>query len=193
MYVKTNIMKNIIYGLKDPRNDVFQYIGKSTVGNKRALGHLIKSHSEKVNEWVKSLNDNWLYPIVEIIEEVENLDDLPEREKYYINYYYEINPNLLNIQSIYKNINDTRTEEDEEKFNDLNRLMFELPNILRTERICRKLSQEEMAEKMGVNRGTVSLCERDGNVNLKTIKKYLLILKGIDLITKQKSERVRKT
>lgn len=193
MYVKTNIMKNIIYGLKDPRNDVFQYIGKSTVGNKRALGHLIKSHSEKVNEWVKSLNDNWLYPIVEIIEEVENLDDLPEKEKYYINYYYEINPNLLNIQSIYKNINDTRTEEDEEKFNDLNRLMFELPNILRTERICRKLSQEEMAEKMGVNRGTVSLCERDGNVNLKTIKKYLLILKGIDLITKQKSERVRKT
>lgn len=185
-------MKNIIYGLKDPRNDVFQYIGKSTVGNERALEHLTKSHSEKVNEWVKSLNDNWLYPIVEIIEEVENLDDLPEREKHYINYYYEINPNLLNIQSIDKNINDTRTEEDEEKFNDLNRLMFELPKLLKTERICRKLSQEEMAKKMGVTRSTVSLCERGGDVNLKTIKKYLLTLKGIDLITKQKSERVRK-
>ena len=60
-------MKNIIYGLRDPRNDVYQYIGKSTVGSKRALQHLIKSHSEKVNEWVANLNENWLYPLVDII------------------------------------------------------------------------------------------------------------------------------
>jgi hypothetical protein len=43
-------MKNIIYGLKDPRNDVYCYIGKSTVGEKRALSHLTKSHSKKVQE-----------------------------------------------------------------------------------------------------------------------------------------------
>ena len=101
---------------------------------------------------------------MEIIEEVENLDDLPEREKYYINYYYDINPNLLNIQSIDKNINDTRTEEDEEKFNNLNRLMFELPKLLRTERICRKITQEEMAEKMGMRHFVIKL-KKDSIIN----------------------------
>ena len=77
---------NIIYGLKDPRNDVYQYIGKSTVGNKRALQHLKKSHSSKVNEWVALLESKWLYPIVDILEEVEDVDELNEREKHWINY-----------------------------------------------------------------------------------------------------------
>jgi len=185
-------MKNIIYGLKDPRNDVYQYIGKSTVGNIRALSHLTESHSERVKEWINSLNDSWLYPIVEVIEEVEDINELPEREKHYIDYYYNINPNLLNIHLIDKNINNTRTEEDEKDFNDLNSLLFKLPKILKNERVYRKLTQQEMAEKIGVNRGTVSMCENGGNVSIDTIKKYLLTLKGIDLLTKQQSQRVRK-
>lgn len=47
--------KNIIYGLRDPRNDVYQYIGKSTIGESRPLQHLTKSHSSNVNNWVKEL------------------------------------------------------------------------------------------------------------------------------------------
>ena len=56
MYEISFNMENIIYGLRDPRNDVYQYIGKSTVGSKRALEHLTLSHSDKVNEWVKNAN-----------------------------------------------------------------------------------------------------------------------------------------
>ena len=48
-------IENIIYGLRDPRNDVYQYIGKSTVGKNRPLQHLCKSHSDFVNKWVEEL------------------------------------------------------------------------------------------------------------------------------------------
>ena len=139
MYEISFNMENIIYGLRDPRNDVYQYIGKSTVGSKRALEHLTLSHSDKVNEWVKILSENWLYPSVDLIEEVENIDDLPEREKYWINYYHNINPNLFNIHSIESSLNKTRSDEDEEDFNTMVRLFSMTHTILRNERIYRNI------------------------------------------------------
>lgn len=185
-------MINIIYGLRDPRNDVYQYIGKSTVGNKRALQHLTKSHSDKVNKWVSLLEEDWLYPLVDIIEEVENLDDLSEREKYWIDYYYNINPDLLNIQSKPKEINNFLSEEDEEEFNYLLRIISKLPIMLKKQRIIRKLSQKKMAELIGVNRWSISQLENGNNVNFKTIYNYILALKGNDIKTKLISERVSK-
>jgi DNA-binding XRE family transcriptional regulator len=137
------------------------------------------------------LNDNWLYPIVEVIEEVDDINNLIEREKYYIDYYYNLNSELLNIQNVNNNINNLRSEDDEKDFNNLCNLIFTIPKILKNERICRKLTQYEMAEKIGVSRSTIILCENGGNVNIDTIKKYLLTLKGIDILTKQLSERVR--
>ena len=112
-------MKNIIYGLRDPRNDVYQYIGKSTVGEQRPLQHLTQSHSAQVNEWVKMLADNWLYPKIDIIEEVENLNDLAIREKYWIAYYHDINPNLLNVQSLPNELVETRSDQDGRDFEEL--------------------------------------------------------------------------
>jgi hypothetical protein len=85
------IIKNIVYGLRDPRNDVYYYIGKSSVGMS-PMTHLVESHSEKVNAWVTELKEKGYFPLIDIIEEVEDLDDLSEREKYWIAYYYEINP-----------------------------------------------------------------------------------------------------
>ena len=52
-------MKNIIYGLADTRNDLVYYVGKTTTNIKRPLSHLTKSHSEDVNNWIKSVRDNW--------------------------------------------------------------------------------------------------------------------------------------
>jgi len=185
-------MINIIYGLRDPRNDVYQYIGKSTVGNKRALQHLTKSHSDKVNEWVKNLNENWLYPIIDIIEEVENIDDLSDREKYWINYYYNINSNLFNIYLIKPQLQNFRTEEDEEKFNYLYNILHDIPKILKKERHCRKITQDELAKKMGVSRSTISLSENNGNVTLKIIQDYVRELKGIDILSKTYGNSVNK-
>ena len=185
-------MINIIYGLKDPRNDVYQYIGKSSVGSKRALTHLTKSHSEIVNEWISSLNENWLYPIVEIIEEVDDINQLSEREEYWIEYYYSINPMLLNKKLISKNLNNIRSEEEENDFNCLVRLCYNIHTILKNERLYRNITQEEMSKKLGINRSTLSLLESGHNVGFDIIQKYIITLKGIDILTKEKNQRTKK-
>jgi DNA-binding XRE family transcriptional regulator len=182
-------MINIIYGLRDPRNDVYQYIGKSTVGSKRALSHLTHSHSNRVNEWVNKLRENWQYPIVDIIEIVENVEDLSEREKHWINHYYEINPDLLNILLIDAPLQNIRTEEDEIKFNFLCNIIHDIPKILKKERLCRNLTQAALAKEMGITRMTISLFENKRNVKLKTVQDYIRTLKGIDLISKSYNER----
>jgi hypothetical protein len=183
---------NIIYGLRDPRNDVYQYIGKSTVGVERPLKHLMHSHSEKVNEWIKQLSEIWYYPIIDIIEEVEDLNDLPDREKYWINYYYSINPDLINIQLIEYPLQNVQNEEDENKFNFLSVVIQDIPSILRKERLCRKLSQDTIAKEMGAARSTVSLCECGSNVSLRVVQDYVRTLKGIDIISKSYGKRTQR-
>ena len=184
---------NLIYGLRDPRNDVYQYIGKTTVGKKRPLQHLIKSHSSKVNKWVEGLRENWLYPIVDVIEEVDNIDDLIDREKYWINYHYNINPQLLNILSIEKGLQNIRSDEDKKEFNDLYLLITKIPSILRNERLYRNLSQNEMASILGISRSTLSLAENGRNVSFDIIQKYVIELKGIDIISRGRGERSKKS
>ena len=184
-------MKNIVYGLKDPRNDVYCYIGKSTVGEKRALSHLTKSHSKKVQEWVSELEGGFLYPKVEIIEEVEDLNDLAGRELYWIDYYHSINPNLLNIQLVNSNLVDLRDDEDEQKFNLLCHSIVNMHEVLKNERMYRKITQQELSDIMGVSRSTLSLLENGENVTISVIKNYILSLKGFDIKTKVLNKRVR--
>lgn len=184
--------QNLIYGLRDPRNDVYYYIGKTTVGNIRALQHLTKSHNEKVNIWVKELEVLKLVPLVDIIEDNLDLEELSEREKYWINYYKDLNDDLFNIQISKTHINEVISEEDD-NINSFIKVIFFIGEILKKERKARRLTQEEMADKMQISRSTLSLCENNSNVSLDIIKKYLTTLKGIDLITKNvECKRVRK-
>jgi predicted DNA-binding protein (UPF0251 family) len=183
---------NLIYGLRDPRNDVYYYIGKTTVGNIRALQHLTKSHNEKVNIWVKELEVLKLVPLVDIIEDNLDLEELSEREKYWINYYKDLNDDLFNIQISKTHINEVISEEDD-NINSFIKVIFFIGQILKKERKARRLTQEEMADKMQISRSTLNLCENNSNVTLAVIKKYLTTLKGIDLITKNvECKRVRK-
>lgn len=186
-------MINIVYGLRDPRNDVYQYIGKSTVGLRRPLTHLTKSHSDRVNEWVSKLAEDWKYPIVDIIEEVDNIDDLAEREKYWIDYYFGLNPDLLNIQLIDKNKFGLLSEEDEENFNYLSKIIFDIPNLLKKERLCRNISQQEMADKLNISRSTLSLLENGHSVGFSLIQNYIMALRGIDIVRKSLHQRSRRT
>lgn len=179
---------NIIYGLKDPRNDVYQYIGKSTVGDKRALSHLTRSHSPKIKLWIESLAENWLYPIIEIIEEVEHLDDLPDRERYWIDYYYNINTDLFNV-ALVPNLVETRTDDHAKQFDELVRSVPSLHSILRRERLCRKLTQDELSKLMKVSRSTICELEKGTNVSMSVVQKYILTIKGIDIITKVVNKR----
>jgi len=87
---------NLIYGLRDPRNDVYKYIGKTTVGNDRPLSHLVKSHNTFVNDWVDELSKLGSAPYVDIIERDIPLEQLAEKEKYYITYYSDLYGELFN-------------------------------------------------------------------------------------------------
>lgn len=182
------IMKtNLIYGLRDPRNDVYYYIGKTTIGYERPLKHLVKSHNKTVNDWIKQLEQLGLVPHIDVIEKDILLEELAEREKYWIEYFYELNPELFNIQSLSDSINKIRTQDDDDKFNSLVNVILNLGNILKTERISRQLTQDELAQKAGLSRSTVSLCENNSNVTVDAVKKYLVALKGIDIITRNLS------
>lgn len=185
------IMKNIIYGLRDPRNDVYQYIGKSTVGEQRPLQHLTRSHSPYVNEWVKTLEENWLYPKIDIIEEVEDLDSLAIREKYWIGYYHDINPSLLNIQLLNDEIVEIRSDQDGKDFEELFRVISNIGSIVKKERVYRRITQADMAKRMGVSRSTLVLLEQGRNVGMDILIKCVLALKEADIKTKILSQRVR--
>lgn len=87
---------NLIYGLRDPRNDVYRYIGKTTVGNDRPLSHLVKSHNKFVNDWIEELSKQGTAPYVDIIERDIPLEQLAEKEKYYITYFSELYGELFN-------------------------------------------------------------------------------------------------
>jgi DNA-binding XRE family transcriptional regulator len=185
------MMKNIIYGLRDPRNDVYQYIGKSTVGEQRPLQHLTRSHSPYVNEWVKTLEDNWLYLKIDIIEEVEDLDSLAIREKYWIGYYHDINPSLLNIQLLPDEIVETRSDQDGKDFEELFRVISNIGSIVKKERIYRKITQSDMAKRMGTSRSSLVLLEQGRNVGMNILIKSVLALKEAEIKTKMLSQRVR--
>lgn len=180
---------NLIYGLRDPRNDVYYYIGKSTVGEDRPLSHLTKSHNDAVNIWIDELKQLGLVPYVDIIEKDIMLEQLIDREKYWIDYHYSINPDLFNILSLSISVNKMRTDEDDDKFNSLIRIILDLGNILKNERVSRNLTQEELAEKAELSRSTVSLCENGNNVTLDAIKRYIAVLKGIDILDKNLSQK----
>lgn len=173
-------MINIIYGLRDPRNDVYYYIGKSTVGNSRPLSHLRKSHSDKVNAWVEEVRKNGFEPLVDIIEEVEDINALSDREKHWIKHYFEINPILLNEQLKPRNINTNELSIEEKK--DLELVKNVLPRLwvlLRKERKRRKISQENMAEETGISLGTLKNLEQNNiQVGVTHFMKYMRVLES---------------
>ena len=72
------------------------------------------------------------------------------------------------------------------------REIYNVSRILRNERIYRKLSQDEMAKHIGISRSTLSLIENGAAVNFKNVQKYVLTLKGLDILTTRNTERVSK-
>ncbi len=81
-----------------------------------------------------------------------------------------------------------KTKEEEEKFNDFVWSMFNLPKILKAERLYRNLSTEEMAEKIGTEKNIVIACEKGEITDLITIQQYFLTLRGYDIITKSEEQ-----
>jgi len=188
MKEETN-MKNIIYGLADSRNDLIYYVGKSSVGKSRPLTHLLgNSHSKDVNEWIKNMNDNWVPVCVMLLDETEDVNDLPSLEIKWINKCASLNPDLLNKKCLPAIINDPYTEEDDLSFHRLSSSLSFVGRIIRRRRLACGLTQEELAELSGVHRTTVRDAELTDKATLSTLKSIVLALTGESIKLNSKSQ-----
>jgi DNA-binding XRE family transcriptional regulator len=169
---------NLIYGLRDPRNDVYKYIGKTTVGEKRPLMHLKKSHNILVNQWVDELKQINLSPIVDVIENNVSLEQLTNREMYYITYYSDISDELFNggkrsIETISKPSILSET--------DINSLYISFLNTIEIYKLFKSstaFTDSVIASALGVRRKTVYNI-RKGNIkiSMETIFKLIVFIK----------------
>ena len=87
-----------IYSLKDPRDYQIRYIGKTINIDRRWAEHnqTHRNYKSKKNSWIVSLLNNGLQPIMEIVEECNELNWI-EREKHWIDYYKGIGVDLKNM------------------------------------------------------------------------------------------------
>jgi DNA-binding XRE family transcriptional regulator len=173
------VMKNtnLIYGLRDPRNDVYRYIGKTTIGEKRPLSHLIKSHNSLVNEWVLELKKLSIEPFVDIIEKDIPLEELSAREKYYISSYQGTYGQLLNGG---KHLIDTISKPSCLSSDDINLLELALSNtkeIYKMYKTQTSFTDDVMADTLNVGRKTIYYIRR-GSIRtcIETIYKMVLLI-----------------
>ena len=173
-------MKNIVYGLTDSRNDLVYYVGKSSVGKNRPIQHLSNSHSEGVNNWREEVESNWGKVKVILIEEVDDLLLLQEREKFWIGYYSDLNPNLLNKKDFPVFV-DVYSEDDDDLFNDLQKCINSLPDIINRRRLALNATQDNLAKLAGINRYTVGQLESGRSVTTKVLSQIILALKAMEI------------
>jgi hypothetical protein len=83
-----------IYALCDPDTDMVRYIGKTNNVNFRFKRHLNDTTKTYKTNWINVLKSQGKIPNLKIIEEI-NKDNWEESEKKWINYYRNLNGDLL--------------------------------------------------------------------------------------------------
>lgn len=110
-----------IYTLRSPISNEIRYIGKSNQPRKRLYSHIKECNnterkSHKIN-WIKSLLEKGVSPIIEIIDEVPS-DEWEFWEKYWISQFITWGFNLTNISPGGYNNNYKRSDETRKKMSD---------------------------------------------------------------------------
>ena len=97
MATGTGTAKHIIYGLLDPIDNVLHYIGLTSDPKKRLNNHYNGNEGTKEKLiWIRHLKKNGLKPIMEVIEEYETSEELPEAERYWYCFYKFFGAELFN-------------------------------------------------------------------------------------------------
>ena len=172
--------RNLIYGLYCPFTDELHYIGKSSKGLIRPLEHLIKSHSDKINEWIQQLKFLGHKPIVKILE-VCNKTNLNDREKVWIK--KSKNCYLLNVAN---NSTNNILNNQEYEFNDSD--ILTIAKIIREARKNAEYTQDYISKMAGISRKTYWRIE-NGNKHIvyNSLKNVLNIL-GYEIKIQKKDE-----
>jgi DNA-binding XRE family transcriptional regulator len=176
----------LIYGLKCPINKHYRYIGKSSNGLSRPKSHLVLSHNQSVRLWVEELREQGFCPLIDVLEECNEMD-LLEREKHWINYYHnEVYPlmNIIEYKGItIHNLQQEIKAEEEKLLKKLNTIkkevnsLEELHQFIKRVRKIRGLTQQNLSEISEVGERTIKEIELGkGNPRYKTLKKILSVL-----------------
>lgn len=182
------IKTNLIYGLRDSRNDTYFYIGKTTIGIQRPMQHLKKSHNKNVNDMVSIIECSGSSVKIDVIKNNIDLNDLSNREKYWIEYYFQIY-DLLNVQDTpnknneFSGIQDINIDEAK----NLLELIIKSKDIVSNKRKYLKIKQEDLANESGLNRSTITQVEKGENISVKSLIKILEVLS----INEKRNQRVR--
>lgn len=80
-----------IYALRDPNTSYVRYVGKANNPAKRLSAHISKSKILNIHSanWIRSLVENGIRPIMDILEMCED-EKWEDREKFWIAYYRDI-------------------------------------------------------------------------------------------------------
>jgi hypothetical protein len=169
---------NLIYGLRDPRNDVYRYIGKTTVGKRRPLSHLVQSHNALVNEWVAELKRVNLQPFVDIIENDIPLEELAAREKHHIACYQAIYGQLFNGgSSVHECISSPSIFDNTEIENTI-KTLSNLNELYKIIKISTGFGDDMIASMLNVGRKTVFRVKKsEETITMKTVLKLILFSK----------------
>lgn len=160
---------NLIYALYDPRNDMPVYVGKTTIGVNRPIKHLHYSHSSVVREWVSELNKIGCSPIIKIIEKDIELNQLSDREKYWIKEYYDINPELLNQQLMSGIKDDIQYKIDKEELVLVENYLNNIPMLLKSLKYLTNKNQVEIADTLNISYGTIKRIENGKNISVDVL------------------------
>lgn len=172
---KVGMMKNIIYGLQDPRTDDIMYVGKSTQGMDRPKQHLSGSHNSLVRDWVNSLNADNLEPNILVLEGCEEPSFLLDKEKFWIDKLLKEHHPLLNTiiyeSHLEKRISIAKIEKElDTKIKNLSQKIVELSKgesetlsidnkslgrMVKNRRKLAGLTQKELADISGVGKTVV--------------------------------------
>lgn len=170
--------------------DNYMYVGKSTIGLKRAKSHLTYSHNLLVREWVLSLVMQEEEPIIDILEHCDDPLMLPDKEKYWINKLLSDEHPLLNIL-IYDTIIDKHKElhrlqrELDESIsvlqtkieNNKNGVTDDIALMILKRRKFAGLSRDKLAEIAGVGKTVIYDIEHGKKtIQLDTLQKILNVL-----------------
>ena len=169
---------NIVYVLNCPITKKPVYVGKSTQGVERPFTHIAeKSHSDKVNRWVKYLKEMGKQPQVYLVE--NDVDDklLHAKETFWINYYITKGNLLLNQVGI----DPVLLINYHEAF-DVDDPLSDIRSYIINKRKQFKLTQPQLAEKAGVALTIIRKIEQGkNNINMDSLFKVLKILGNVKI------------
>jgi len=170
---------NLIYALYCPIHNKPVYIGQSSVGMNRPFQHIKeKSHSIKVNGWIKDLRQQGLEPILVILE--HNFEDkyINDKEQFWINKH--LNQGCL----LFNQIGVSPAFYQATEFDIINSdFLFEIRMFIRGRRKVLKMTQKELAERAGVGLRFLRELEqgRKSNFNTAPIEKVLMLMGNVRL------------